>query len=166
MTRHKAVGFAAHAVLIVWMTEVITTHPYWWTTIVSLVLLAAMAYAFGRDIHRRDAGHNRSPFAAALAGLLDDTACFTRAEWARFLGVSTSDLSQWVNDETVPRADLLRMMVDVLQSSADVPEEPLAAFEQMAARPAREVSPLGGRMTPTVAEYLRTTLAAPSVHGE
>jgi tetratricopeptide (TPR) repeat protein/transcriptional regulator with XRE-family HTH domain len=95
-----------------------------------------------------------SPFAQAVRRLLDDTAYFTRPEWARFLGVSPPALSQWVNDKTLPRADLLRVILDVLRSSADIPPEPLAEFDRIASRPAQEVSPLGRRMLPTVNEYL------------
>jgi transcriptional regulator with XRE-family HTH domain len=107
---------------------------------------------------RTNRSHGRSgglsPFARAIRRLLDDTDYFTRSEWARFLGVSTSALSQWANDKTVPRADLLRIILDVLRSSAGVPPEPLADFDQIARRPAHEVSPLGSRMLPTISDYL------------
>lgn len=96
-----------------------------------------------------------SPFALALRRLLDDTAYFTRAEWARFLGVSESALSQWVNDKTIPRADLLRVILDVLRSSANIPPEPLTEFDKISNYPAEEVSPLGSRMVPTVSDYIR-----------
>jgi len=102
-----------------------------------------------------------SPFALALTRLLDETSYFeSRSEWARFLGVTTSALSQWVHDRTVPRADLLRMILDALRSSTGVPKDVLDAFDDVAARPARDVSPLGERMAPTVREYLASgTLA-------
>jgi transcriptional regulator with XRE-family HTH domain len=103
---------------------------------------------------------SRSPFAVALAMLLDETCYFTRSEWARFLGVSTSAISQWVNDKTVPRADLLRIILDVLRTSDGVPPEPLKHFDEVANRPACEVSALGARMMPTVAEYLRRSTFA------
>jgi transcriptional regulator with XRE-family HTH domain len=103
---------------------------------------------------------SRSPFAAALARLLDDTCYFTRSEWARFLGVSASAISQWVNDRTVPRADLLRIIIDVLRTSDGVPPEPLMHFDELANRPAAEVSSLGARMMPTVGEYLRRSTFA------
>jgi transcriptional regulator with XRE-family HTH domain len=99
----------------------------------------------------------RSEFAIALARLLDETGYFSRSEWARFLDVSESALSQWVNDRTIPRADLLRMILDALRAAKGVPAGPLEAFEQLMRKPAEEISPLGTRMLPTVAEYLRKT---------
>jgi transcriptional regulator with XRE-family HTH domain/energy-coupling factor transporter ATP-binding protein EcfA2 len=102
----------------------------------------------------------RSAFATGLQRLLDETGRFTRAEWARYLGVSTSALSQWVNDKTVPRADLLRIILDVLRRSAGVPSEPMAAFEDLMEQPAEEITPLGTRMAPSVAEYLKRSTHA------
>lgn len=97
----------------------------------------------------------RSSFASALADLLDRTTLFTRAEWARFLGVSEPAISQWVNDKTIPRADVLSGILDVLRNSSDVPGAPLEAFDVVAGRPAASVSPLGQRMLPSVADYMR-----------
>ncbi|MBM0105019.1 hypothetical protein JM946_09675 [Steroidobacter sp. S1-65] len=96
-----------------------------------------------------------SPFAAALRGLLDRTGLFTRAEWARVLGISTAALSQWVNDRTLPRAELLRQIVDIVRNADGVPPEPLADFEELSQQPADHVSPLGQRMLPNVSAYLR-----------
>jgi hypothetical protein len=96
-----------------------------------------------------------SPFAATLARLLDKTGFYSRGEWARFLGVTPSALSQWVNDRTVPRADLLRMIVDLLRTrGGEKAAAVLAVFDDLARKPATDVSPLGSRMSPTVHQYL------------
>lgn len=102
----------------------------------------------------------RSLFARALASLLDDTSFFSRQEWARLLGVSTPAISQWVNDKTIPRADILGMMLDVISSKASVPQEPILEFNRIAARPSRDVSPLGDRMAPTIESYIKNATFA------
>jgi hypothetical protein len=96
----------------------------------------------------------RSPFAKALARLLDETSYFSRAEWARLLGISTAAISQWVNDRTLPRADLLRMVIETLRSDPEVVKGPITDFMKIAALPATDVSPLGARMMPSVRDYL------------
>jgi hypothetical protein len=104
---------------------------------------------------RVEATSKRSQFAQALVGLLDDTGFYTREEWAKFLRISTSAISQWVNDKTLPRADLLAMLLDILRlRGADPAEEALKRFDRIAALPAAEVSPLGARMAPNVASYI------------
>jgi transcriptional regulator with XRE-family HTH domain len=93
-------------------------------------------------------------FANALRALLDESQVFTRAQWAEFLGVTEPAISQWVNDDTLPRADNLRMIIDVLQESDEVNPELLQRFRTMASRPAHEVSPHGDRLGRSVAHYL------------
>ncbi len=96
-----------------------------------------------------------SPFATTLTRLLDETEFYTRAEWARFLGVTPSALSQWVNDRTVPRADLLRMIVDLLRArGGEKAASIVTEFEDLVEKPATDVSPLGSRMSPTIRQYL------------
>lgn len=98
----------------------------------------------------------QSLFATAIESLLDDTAFFKRVEWASFLGISESAISQWVNDRTVPRADLLRMVLDLLRTrGGQVAAKPLADFDSLCSRPAKEISPLGSRMNPTVGDYIK-----------
>ena len=46
-----------------------------------------------------------------LEELFDDTGIFNRSEWAKYLCVSQSTLSQWVNGQTIPRADHLQMIL-------------------------------------------------------
>lgn len=99
----------------------------------------------------------QSKFARALVGLLDEAGVFKRSEWATYLGVSASAISQWVNDRTIPRADVLRRIVDVVERSASAPSAPLESFRAMAERPASQVSPHGDRMAPSVARYLEET---------
>src|SRR5262245_8795897 len=60
----------------------------------------------------------RSPFATALARLLDDTSLLTRQQWAELLDVSPAAISQWVNDKTIPRPEVLRMVIDVLEENS------------------------------------------------
>ena len=76
---------------------------------------------------------------------------------ANGLGFSELDVRslQWVNDRTVPRADLLRIIVDLLRTrGGEKAATILAAFDEMAQMPATDISPLGSRMSPTVHQYL------------
>src|ERR1043166_8242176 len=96
----------------------------------------------------------RSIFATALTGLLDETELFERADWADLLGVSESAISQWVTDKTIPHADHLYVIFATLKGS-DIPsEEPLNYFRQIAQLQATEVSPNGRRMLPNVWAYM------------
>ncbi len=95
-----------------------------------------------------------SPFALALKDLLDETNIFTRQEWARLLDVSTPAISQWVRDKTIPRAAALATIVSTVRSAVGTSNEALRAFLAIAGLPAREVSPHGNRMAPTVMDYL------------
>lgn len=97
---------------------------------------------------------SKSPFALAIAKLLDETNLFNRREWAEFLGVSPPAISQWVGDKTIPRPDTLYMILDILQQSTDVPEGPIKSFKALAQRRATEVSPHGKRMLPSVWAYM------------
>src|ERR1700691_2664080 len=90
----------------------------------------------------------KSAFAQALLDLFDGTGLFARKEWAELMGVSTSAISQWLSDSTIPRPDHLYMIFDTLKGS-DVPEEPVENFRRMAEKPATSVSPHGKRMLPT-----------------
>lgn len=88
----------------------------------------------------------QSPLAAAIASLLDDTQVLTRRQWAEFLHISESAISQWVGDKTLPRPEHLRKIVRFLQDSDDVPQEPLSAFRKTSSLPARQVTPLDDRL--------------------
>jgi hypothetical protein len=96
----------------------------------------------------------RKEFRTALLGLLDKTGLLDRRGWSIVLGVSESAISQWVGGKTIPRPIHLKMVLATLKRSTNVPLEPLRDFEIMARKPATNVSPLGGRMLPTVAEYM------------
>src|SRR5215469_12947933 len=67
----------------------------------------------------------RSPFATALARLLDDTNLLTRQQWAELLDVSPAAISQWVNDKTIPRPEVLRMVIDALEENSVLPPQKL-----------------------------------------
>lgn len=88
---------------------------------------------------------NRSEFAQLLRRLLDETDIFSRSQWAEFLNVSTAAISQWLNDTTVPRPELLRMILDLVRSADNAPQELLQEFGEMAAKPAASVSPRHGK---------------------
>ena len=98
-----------------------------------------------------------SDFARVLRAILDDTGLFIRSDWARVLNVSPPTISQWVNDETLPRPDILHMMVDIVSDSAGKEcTEAEEKFWDIADMSSKEVSPLGGRMTPTIREYMKS----------
>ncbi len=100
-----------------------------------------------------------SLFAQALTCLLDESKFFeNREQWAEFLGITPAAVSQWVNDKTVPRANLLRMVVRVLRSrGGGAAQSALAKFDEMARLPSQAVSPLGERMQPTIQAYLQNS---------
>jgi len=96
-----------------------------------------------------------SRFATVLQQLLDETAFYDRRGWSQFLGVSQPALSQWVNDRTVPRADLMRMVVDLLRSrGGEAAEGALAALDAIMDEPTSDISPLGSRFAPDLRTYL------------
>jgi hypothetical protein len=96
----------------------------------------------------------RSPFAAALARLLDETNLLTRQQWAELLDVSPAAISQWVNDKTIPRAEVLRMIIDALDDNSELQPAILGEFKAIMRSPATDVSPNGERMGPSVGHYL------------
>jgi hypothetical protein len=97
----------------------------------------------------------RSPFAIALERLLDDTGLFSKREqWARILGVTPAAISQWVQDKTVPRPEVLRILISVIKSRTKIPRRFIEEFEQLAALPAAEASPKHGhRVAKTAVHY-------------
>ena len=99
-----------------------------------------------------------SEFAASLRRLLDETGIFSRREWSRFLNVSKAAISQWITDNTVPRPETLRMIVELVRSIKDAPPEPLQQFDAMSANPSVDVSPHGKRMGESVRSYLVSPL--------
>jgi hypothetical protein len=96
----------------------------------------------------------RSPFAAALVRLLDDTRLMTRQQWAELLDVSPAAISQWVNDKTIPRPEVLRMIIDALEEDPDLAACVLGEFKEISRRPSAEVSPNGDRMSPSIGHYV------------
>jgi energy-coupling factor transporter ATP-binding protein EcfA2 len=99
---------------------------------------------------------SKSPFAEALTGLLDNTQLFQRREWASLLGIKESAISQWLSEETIPKATNLNMVFVTVERASDADKGPLETFRQMATLPALEASPRNGkRMLPTVWEYMK-----------
>jgi hypothetical protein len=95
-----------------------------------------------------------SRFGSMLRKLLDDTSVLRRAEWAQILGVSEAAISQWVNDQVLPRPENLRAIYTTLFADRRVADEILEAFNALAGEPASQLSPHGDRMSPTVAHYM------------
>jgi GAF domain-containing protein len=86
--------------------------------------------------------------------LLDQTGLFTRKQWASFLGVSEAAISQWLHDKTLPRHEILRLIVGVLSESDGVPSDVLNHFWDVATRPASEVTAHAERVGRTAADYI------------
>ncbi len=97
-----------------------------------------------------------SDFANALRHLLDGTGIYSRAEWAELLGVSPPAISQWLNDVTLPRPEILRMIVDVINESDHAPEAAsfVRRFKRMAMKPGHQVSPHGERLGKSANHYI------------
>lgn len=94
----------------------------------------------------------KSAFATSLRMLMDGCTRFSKQQWAEILRVSPSAISQWLGDQTLPRAPTLRSIVDIAREHGEA--EALADFARMAMEPAEVVSPLGRRMMPTVSHYM------------
>lgn len=103
---------------------------------------------------------NESDFALALNRVLDKTGLFSRAQWAEYLDVSEADISQWLDDKTIPRSDILFVTLDTL-SGSDVPQESVSEFRTMAEKLSTEVSPNGEQMLPSVSEYMIRPMFVP-----
>lgn len=100
-----------------------------------------------------------SVFSTALVGLLDGTDWFSRTEWAEFFGVPTNLLDAWEKDEVFPRADFLRILLDLLNNSAGIPKKPLDEFQALMVLPIEEISPCGPALQcKTLKEYLARDL--------
>ncbi len=95
-----------------------------------------------------------SEFAMALRSLLDETGVYTRSEWAEILNVTESAISQWVNDDTLPRAETLRRIVGTLDEDTRVADSVLEAFEVVARKPLSKISPHGPKTAPTLEHYM------------
>ena len=95
----------------------------------------------------------RSKFAIALEGLFDQTDLFDRKQWADFLCVSTDTISEWLDDKTIPRSDLLFMIFDTLKES-DVDQSHVEEFLKVSKERSDKVSPYGNLMFPTVFDYM------------
>jgi len=95
-----------------------------------------------------------SSFAVALRTLLDAPKVLSRSEWARLLGVSESAISQWVNDETFPKPENLRTIIDTLMHDSRVHDDVLVEFEKVAKRPLDEISPHGRRIGSSIEGYV------------
>lgn len=100
----------------------------------------------------------KSLLAQALTGAIDGAGLYSREDWGFILGVSEAAISQWLSDTTLPRPEMLRMILDALKESPGVPPEVTAAFDALRYRPATEISPHGARMAGSLAHYLARPL--------
>lgn len=96
----------------------------------------------------------KSLFSSALNGLLQKSGIYTLVQWGEILGVSQSAISQWLNDNTLPRPESLRMIRRVVEEHAGFPIERIADFEALLNQPTGDISPHGRKMGPTLAHYL------------
>ena len=95
------------------------------------------------------------PFALSVARLLDETGMFTREEWSELLGVPRAEIARWVDGAAIPRAEDLRSIVRVLESSDHVPREVLEEFYSVAGLPASEAIPEHSeRVGRTIRDYM------------
>jgi hypothetical protein len=96
-----------------------------------------------------------SLFTEALADLLDKTAFFSRAEWADFLMIKEALIDRWLAEKDLPKPYWLHMIWLALETSSNIPKEPLDKFKTMALKSSKEVSDkFGTLMLPTVWEYM------------
>ncbi len=83
-----------------------------------------------------------SEFARVLLKIIDEAHLFKRREWASILSVSGAAISQWVNDRTFPRPEVLRLLVSVVRRHSNrISPATLSSFEVMMSKSALEVSP-------------------------
>ena len=75
-------------------------------------------------------------FGQILEKLLDESELFSREEWADFLGlgVPTSTINDWVQNQSFPTPACLFVMADVLKGS-DVPEATLILLAELMSSP-------------------------------
>jgi hypothetical protein len=66
----------------------------------------------------------KSLFAEALKGLIDHTKLFSRREWATFLGVKEATISEWLSEESIPRASHLNLIYVTVERASDANKEP------------------------------------------
>lgn len=95
-----------------------------------------------------------SKFSQVLTNLFDQS-FFTRDEWAKITSVQPAVLQSWLDDIAVPRSYALNLILLTCQNSSDINPIALANFVEMCNLPARQVSPHGKLMLPTVMEYLK-----------
>ena len=121
----------------------------------------------------------RSEFATVLSRLLDNTQIFTRNEWSEELSVTSPAISQWVNDKTLPRPEVLRKIVGLVKARG-TPQVALILreFQTMAQKPSSEVSKLFNRshskgdsiseymLKPLVEDFLSELKELPIEHQE
>lgn len=95
-----------------------------------------------------------SQFATALS-LLFSEHFFGDDQWEHFFGLKTRILWGWLEDEDIPTPEHLKKFYETMKGNALIPKEYIEAFEKMAQKPAKDISPWGCRMLPTVMDYMQ-----------
>lgn len=102
----------------------------------------------------------RSPLAGALEKLLSNKEVMSsKSEWADFINVSEVAISNWLTDKNAPKPEHLNTILDYFGEDRYFPEgveEDLKAFEDVAARPLEEVTPIADKFkgARTIADYM------------
>jgi hypothetical protein len=81
----------------------------------------------------------QSPFAAAIAAILDPSLTCSKKEWAERLQVSTAALSQWINDQSIPRPETLNALLEIARTFPKAAEA-VKRFQAVLDLPVHEVT--------------------------
>lgn len=95
----------------------------------------------------------RSDFAQCLYDLLDAGPFNSLNDWARYLRTPKRTINRWLKDQALPKTGTLMLIYNICETHPGA-QETLRVFKKMATRPARQVSPLGELMLPSVEMYI------------
>ena len=105
-----------------------------------------------------EATKTKSPLARALTDVIDKAGLYSREDWGFILDVSEAAISQWLSDTTLPRPEMLRMILGTLKESARVAPDIVDKFNALLHKSATGISPHGSRMGGSLARYLARPL--------
>lgn len=95
-----------------------------------------------------------SLFADALGKLIDQPGLWTRDEWNEILDLKTGEIEDWLADRRIPTPRQLCGVLSVARENSRTQKNNLKEWNEMALRPAEEVSPLGKEFGETVRHYM------------
>jgi hypothetical protein len=81
-----------------------------------------------------------SPLASVLAGILE-AGVYNRAQWSDLCFVTSSAMSQWLSDATIPRPEVLRTLFHTITTTDGFSEKLIAEFRRVIELPAAEATP-------------------------